>query len=59
MIYRYRCGMAWRDLPSRSGRGKTVWKRHRRFSQEAPGTRSTRRCLPGRRGRRGVEWSGR
>lgn len=32
VIYRYRCGIAWRDLPASSGPWKTVWKRHRRFS---------------------------
>jgi len=32
IIYRYRCGIAWRDLPSTFGPWQTVWKRHRRFS---------------------------
>ena len=32
VIYRYRCGIAWRDLPGSFGPWKTVWKRHRRFS---------------------------
>ncbi len=32
VIYRYRCGLAWRDLPSSFGPWQTVWKRHRRFS---------------------------
>ena len=32
IIYRYRCGIAWRDLPSSFGPWQTVWKRHRRFS---------------------------
>ncbi len=32
VIYRYRCGIAWRDLPSSFGPWQTVWKRHRRFS---------------------------
>ena len=32
VIYRYRCGLAWRDLPGSFGPWKTVWKRHRRFS---------------------------
>lgn len=34
VIYRYRCGLAWRDLPSSFGPWQTVWKRHRRFSQD-------------------------
>lgn len=32
VIYRYRCGIAWRDLPDSFGPWQTVWKRHRRFS---------------------------
>jgi transposase len=32
VIYRYRCGIAWRDLPTSFGPWQTVWKRHRRFS---------------------------
>ena len=32
IIYRYRTGIAWRDLPERFGPWQTVWKRHKRFS---------------------------
>lgn len=32
VIYRFRCGIAWRDLPASFGPWQTVWKRHRRFS---------------------------
>ncbi len=31
-IYRYRTGVAWRDLPAEFGPWQTVWKRHHRFS---------------------------
>jgi transposase len=31
-IFRYRTGVAWRDLPSEFGPWQTVWKRHHRFS---------------------------
>lgn len=34
VIYRYRCGIAWRDLPASFGPWQTVWKRHRRFSED-------------------------
>jgi transposase len=34
VIYRYRCGIAWRDLPVSFGPWQTVWKRHRRFSED-------------------------
>jgi len=32
IIYRFRSGLAWRDLPGDFGPWQTVWKRHRRFS---------------------------
>ena len=32
ILYRYRCGIAWRDLPAEFGPWQTVWKRHRRYS---------------------------
>ena len=32
IIYRYRTGMAWRDVPVEFGPWQTVWKRHRRFA---------------------------
>lgn len=32
IIYRYRTGVPWRDLPQEQyGPWKTVWKRHRRY----------------------------
>ena len=34
IVYRYRCGVAWRDVPDRFGPWQTVWKRHRRFSAD-------------------------
>ena len=34
ILYRYRCGIAWRDLPASFGPWQTVWKRHRRFSSD-------------------------
>ena len=32
IVFRYRAGIAWRDLPERFGPWQTVWKRHHRFS---------------------------
>ena len=32
IIYRYRTGIAWRDVPSEFGPWQTVWKRHRRLA---------------------------
>ena len=31
VVYRFRTGIAWRDLPAEFGPWQTVWKRHRRF----------------------------
>lgn len=32
ITYRYRCGIAWRDVPAEFGPWQTLWKRHRRCS---------------------------
>lgn len=34
IIYRYRCGIAWRDLPKVYGPWQTVWTWHRRLAEE-------------------------
>ena len=34
IAYRYRCGIAWRDLPEQFGPWQTVWKRHRRYAAD-------------------------
>jgi transposase len=35
IVYRYRTGMAWRDLPREVfGPWQTVWKRHRRYAAD-------------------------
>jgi transposase len=42
--YQYRCGIAWRDMPSDFGPWQTIWKRHRRYSGDEPGDSILRRC---------------
>lgn len=32
IIYRFRCGLPWRDVPAEFGPWQTLWKRHRRYS---------------------------
>ena len=32
IIFRYRAGIPWRDLPAEFGPWQTVWKRHHRFT---------------------------
>src|SRR6202165_558307 len=34
VIFRFRTGIAWRDLPASFGPWQTVWKRHHRFSTD-------------------------
>ena len=34
IVFRYRSGVAWRDLPGRFGPWQTVWKRHYRFATD-------------------------
>lgn len=34
IVFRFRTGTAWRDLPASFGPWQTVWKRHRRFSHD-------------------------
>lgn len=34
IIYRFRAGIPWRDLPAEYGPWQTVWKRHRAFSDD-------------------------
>lgn len=34
VVYRYRTGVAWRDLPAEFGPWQTVWKRHARYSRD-------------------------
>ena len=34
IVYRYRTGCAWRDVPDTYGPWQTLWKRHARFSRD-------------------------
>jgi transposase len=34
IVYRYRCGIAWRDLPKVFGPWQTVWTWHRRMAAD-------------------------
>ncbi len=34
IVFRYRTGCAWRDVPERFGPWQTLWKRHARFSRD-------------------------
>lgn len=45
VIYRFRTGIAWRDLPASFGPWQTVWKRHHRFSVDGTWDRIHARLL--------------
>jgi transposase len=45
IIYRFRTGIAWRDLPKEFGPWQTVWKRHHRFSSDGTWDRIHTRLL--------------
>lgn len=34
IVFRYRTGCPWRDVPERFGPWQTLWKRHARFSKD-------------------------
>lgn len=57
VIYRYRCGLAWRDLPSSFGPWQTVWKRHRRFSEDGTWDRIHQALLARADDAGQVEWT--
>ena len=57
VIYRYRCGLAWRDLPASFGPWQTVWKRHRRFSQDGTWDKIHQALLARADEARELEWT--
>jgi transposase len=57
MIYRYRCGVAWRDLPAVFGPWQTVWKRHRRYSLDGTWDRVVDTLLRMADARGAIDWT--
>jgi transposase len=45
IIYRYRCGLAWRDVPGVFGPWQTIWTWHRRLAREGIWDTVLRRLL--------------
>jgi len=45
IIYRYRCGIAWRDVPAVFGPWQTIWTWHRRLAREGTWDTVLRRLL--------------
>jgi transposase len=57
IVYRYRTGVAWRDLPEEFGPWQTVWKRHRRFSLDGTWDRLLTRLLAEADAAGDIDWS--
>lgn len=45
IIYRYRCGIAWRDVPGVFGPWQTIWTWHRRLASDGTWDRILERLL--------------
>lgn len=57
IVFRYRAGIPWRDLPSCFGPWQTVWKRHRRWSQDGTWDRLHTRLLAEADAAGEIDWS--
>ena len=57
IVYRYRTGIAWRDLPEDFGPWQTVWKRHRRFSLDGTWDKLLTRLLAEADAAGEIDWS--
>jgi transposase len=45
IVYRYRCGIAWRDVPEVFGPWQTIWTWHRRLAGDGTWDRVLQRLL--------------
>lgn len=57
IIYRYRCGIAWRDLPAVFGPWQTVWTWHHRVAADGTWDRVLQRLLRAADEAGKVDWS--
>lgn len=58
IVYRYRTGIPWRDLPREQyGPWQTVWKRHRRYAADGTWDRVLARILAEADAAGKVEWT--
>jgi transposase len=57
IIWRFRTGSPWRDLPAEFGPWQTVWKRHRRFSQDGTWDRVHAELLTQANAAGGIDWA--
>lgn len=57
IIYRYRCGIAWRDVPAVFGPWQTIWTWHRRLSAEGTWDRVLQRLLAAAEAAGEIDWA--
>ena len=58
IVYRYRTGIPWRDLPREEfGAWQTVWKRHRRYAADGTWDRVLARILAEADAAGKVDWT--
>ncbi|WP_196842971.1 transposase [Cryobacterium sp. CAN_C3] len=57
ITYRYRCGIAWRDMSTELGPWQTLWKRHRRHVGDGTWDRVLARLLTTAEDRGVVDWA--
>ena len=57
IVYRYRTGIPWRDLPREEyGPWQTVWKRHRRYAEDGTWDRVLTQILAEADAQGKIEW---
>ena len=57
IVYRYRCGIAWRDVPAVFGPWQTLWTWHRRMAWQGTWDRVLERLLAAAEAAGMIDWS--
>lgn len=57
IVWRYRTGSPWRDLPEEFGPWQTAWKRHRRFSGDGTWDKILARVLTDADAAGAIDWA--
>jgi transposase len=57
IIYRYRCGLTWRDVPAVFGKWQTIWTWHRRLAREGTWDVVLRRLLAAADADGQIDWA--
>src|SRR3954451_18677649 len=57
IIYRYRCGIAWRDVPAVFGPWQTIWTWHRRMAGDGTWDTVLQRLLTAADAAGQVDWA--